>query len=168
MIDEEQTARDVRMRLVDVGGRTSQDLGLGRIVGQILVYLYLSESVKSLDEIGEDLELSKAAVSIAARQLERLGLLVRAWKKGDRKAYYRTADNIATALRQGMLVFFSQKIEGLSTELNHALAELKDVDQESKAKSSERDFLLSRVSRAHQLGGRASKLINNPIIQRFV
>jgi len=36
------------MRLVEVGGNAAQDLGLGRIVGQIVVYLYLSEAERSL------------------------------------------------------------------------------------------------------------------------
>ena len=63
-----------RKRLIETGGRMSQDLGMGRIVGQILIYLYLSPAEASLDEIEEQLELSKASVSIAARQLENFGL----------------------------------------------------------------------------------------------
>ena len=60
-------AFEIRARLVETGGRTSQDLGL-----------------------------SKASVSVAVRQLENLGLLRRTWKKGDRKNYYRTADEIGS------------------------------------------------------------------------
>ncbi len=54
------------MRLIETGGRTSQDLGTGRIVGQILIYLYLREDESSLDGIAEDLGLSKASVSIGS------------------------------------------------------------------------------------------------------
>ena len=100
---------NVRKRLTEVGGRTSQDLGLGRIVGQILVHLYLSPAECPLDDIARDLGLSKAAVSIAARQLESLGLLRRSWKSGDRKTYYRTADDIATALHQGLLILVRRR-----------------------------------------------------------
>jgi len=64
---------EIRSRLIEVAGKTSQDLGLGRIVGQILVYLYLRNGDCSLDTIGEDLGLSKASVSVAVRQLESLG-----------------------------------------------------------------------------------------------
>ncbi len=48
------------MRLVETGGRTSQDLGLGRIVGQILVYLYLQPAACSLEELEENLGLSQS------------------------------------------------------------------------------------------------------------
>ena len=66
-----------QMRLGETGGRTSQDLGLGRIVGQVLVYLYLQPSACSLEKLEKALGLSKASVSIAARQLEQLGLVQR-------------------------------------------------------------------------------------------
>ena len=89
-----ENAYSIKLSLIETGGRTSQELGMGRIVGQMLVYLYLNDNHCSLDQIGTDLELSKASVSIAARQLEKLGLIKRTWQKGDRKSYYRTANNI--------------------------------------------------------------------------
>ena len=81
----ENNVFNIKSSLIETGGRTSQELGMGRMVGQILVYLYLSDGDCSLDQIGEDLELSKASVSIAARQLEKIGLIKRSWQKGDRK-----------------------------------------------------------------------------------
>jgi len=168
---ESQTGGDaqaVRLRLVEAGGRTSQDLGLGRIVGQILVYLYLSAAERSLDQIGEELELSKAAVSIAARQLERLGLIKRSWKKGDRKTYYRTADNIVAALRQGLLVFLGQKIQSLSIELDGAVETLEQKKLAVDVDEADARFVLSRIKRARQLRDKVSGLLDNPILKLFV
>ena len=93
----------MRRRLVEIGGSVAQDFGMGRVVGQVLTELYLRDGPCSLDELVSDLGLSKAAVSIATRRLEALGLVRRAWRPGDRRLYYRTADNIAVALRQGFL-----------------------------------------------------------------
>ena len=50
---------------MQAGGATSQDLGLGRTLGQVLVYLYLTDGECPLDRIEADLGLSKASVSIA-------------------------------------------------------------------------------------------------------
>jgi DNA-binding transcriptional regulator GbsR (MarR family) len=154
-----QTAQ-VRKRLTEVGGRTAQDLGLGRIVGQLLVHLYLSPVECPLDDIARDLGLSKAAVSIAARQLESLGLLRRSWKAGDRKTYYRTADDIATALHQGLLIMVRNKMGLLATELKQAEAELKSGGSEQ-----ETDFILGRVKRARKLRDTAMSVLENPVVK---
>ena len=150
----------VRKRLTEVGGRTAQDLGLGRIVGQLLVHLYLSPVECPLDDIARDLGLSKAAVSIAARQLESLGLLRRSWKAGDRKTYYRTADDIATALHQGLLILVRNTMGLLAAELKQAETELK-----SDKTGTEAEFMLGRVKRAKKLRDTAMAVLENPVVK---
>ena len=150
----------VRQQLIEAGGRTTQDLGFGRIVGQILVHLYLSPSECSLDDIAKDLSLSKAAISIAARQLESLGLLRRSWKAGDRKTYYRTADDIATALHQGLLNMIRKKMNLLGTELQQAELTLKE-----NGSGAESDFVLGRVKRAKKLRETAMSVLDNPLVK---
>jgi DNA-binding transcriptional regulator GbsR (MarR family) len=158
---------DVRKRLIEAGGRTSQDLGLGRIVGQMVVYLYLRDGGRSLDEIGADLGLSKAAVSVAARQLENLGILRRSWKQGDRKAYYRTADNIAAALQQGLLAFVGQKIQAAAGELDYANEALEKEISGDKP-DAEIEFVYNRIKRAKLLRDRAASLLGSPLIKFFI
>jgi len=153
-----------RMYLVEMGGQTSQDLGMGRIVGQVLVYLYLQPSPSSLDELENELGLSKASVSIAARQLEQLGLLRRVWVKGDRKNYYRSADNIAQALQQGLQTFFRQKVLAFGGELQQALDLL---EEDTGNINEEKIFLKKRISRAFTLQQRIEKVLNNPIWKFF-
>jgi len=168
METEQNTATsEARKRLVEVGGRISQDLGLGRIVGQILVYLYLQERECSLDAIGAKLGLSKAAISIAIRQLESLGLVRREWKKGDRKNYYRSADNIAAALQQGLLAFLRQKMQGAAMELDH-VNDLLEAAVQQPHTDGDLEFLHSRVKRAKQLRDRASSVLESPIVKFFM
>ena len=164
---DDDTVSDVRMRLIDVAGSTAQELGLGRIVGQVVMYLYLHESECSLDQLGDDLGLSKAAVSIAARQLESLGLVRRVWRKGDRKAYYRTADDIGTALRHGLLEFGRQKIRFVSSELDHAHGALGAELEQLGEKSEDSEFLYKRIQRAKALSDRATKFLESPILKFF-
>jgi len=159
-------AVQARARLIETGGRTAQDLGLGRIVGQILVYLYLTDGDCSLDQIGEDLELSKASVSIAARQLESMGLLRRSWKKGDRKNYFRTADNIESALQQGLLGFLFQKFQAVGAELNDVNA-LIEAEVRKKAGDPETEFVYRRVKRAKLLRDKLVGILENPFIKIF-
>lgn len=156
----------VKQRLVQAGGATSQDLGLGRTLGQVLVYLYLTAGECPLDRIEADLGLSKAAVSIASRQLEHLGLVRRAWKQGDRKSYYRTAENIGTALQEGVLALLRRKFDAAGTALDDALELLQQ--SAGAIDAAEWDFLNSRLTRSRQLHKRFGSLLSNPIVRRLV
>lgn len=155
------TAQQVRANLVELGGRTAQDLGFSRIAGQILVCLYLTEEDCPLEQIEEDLGLSKASVSISARQLESMGLLKRCWKQGDRRSFYRTADNLAQVFREGMVSVMRRKLEQAGGDLDQALGVLSDSGQNN----SEVDFLLQRVKRAKSLRDRADRLLNSRILK---
>ena len=159
---EKEIATEIRMRLVEVGGKTSQDLGLGRIVGQILMFLYLQEGECSLDQIGEDLGLSKAAVSTAVRQLESLGLLRQVWRKGDRRNYYRTADDIGTALQSGLLAFVRQKVQSVAMEIDSA-NEMLEKEIKNPEASADIRFVHNRVKRAKHLRDMTAKLLESPL-----
>jgi len=160
-MEEIDKLRTVRMGLVETGARTSQDLGLGRIVGQILVYLYLQPGACSLDEIESELGLSKASVSIAARQLEQLGLLQRVWVRGDRKKYYRTADNIGQALQQGLLSLVRQKVLDFGDQLEQTMRILEDMNETG---NDQIRFLHQRVERAGKLQRRLDRVLGNRLV----
>ena len=152
-----------RTRLVETGGRTSQDLGLGRIVGQVLVFLYLQPNECSLDVLERELGLSKASVSVAARQLESLGLVSRVWVKGERKKYYRSAENIASALQQGLLSIVRQKVEFFGSELDTSIGLLENASEQTEKEDLE--FLTNRVRRASKLQKRLSRVLGNPLVR---
>jgi DNA-binding transcriptional regulator GbsR (MarR family) len=164
-MDSADNIAAARKNLVETGGRTSQDLGLGRIVGQVLVYLYLQPQECSLDVLEQELGLSKASVSVAARQLESLGLVQRVWIKGERKKYYRSAENIAQALQQGVLSMLRHKIQLFGGELEKSMNLL---DGEITSENEEdRDFLRQRVRRAIKLQERLDSLLGNPLVHLF-
>lgn len=156
----DRNSEQVRDRLVRLAGTISQDLGLGRITGQILVYLYLRPAACSLDAIEDDLGLSKAAVSIAARQLESIGLLKRIRKKGDRKSYYQTAENLGNALQKGLFGLMSSKLDMANSGFKQAIEEL-----ETGSRDADAVFLEKRLKRAMVLSRRLDKVISSPLIR---
>jgi len=151
----------VRIRLAEVGGGLSQELGFGRLGGQILMFLYLWDGDCALDQLCADLHLSKAAVSIAVRQLETLGLVRRTWKPGDRKSYYRSADNIGTALRRGLLSLIQRRMELIGRELDEAG---KVLNASGRGAEGDIEFLKARVKRASVLRNRAEKVLGSPLL----
>lgn len=155
-------SRRVKADLVASGGRIAHEFGFNRIAGEVLVTLYLTEGPASLDALEGELHLSKAAVSLAAAQLERMGLIRRVRKPGDRKRYYRSAEDIATALRQGILKFARTKMAALESDLHQAGSSLAGMKKDPDA-----SFLAARVARLQQLNKRTGRLLENPLVQLF-
>ena len=151
----------VKSRLVQTGGRLVQDFGFNRVAGEVLACLYLTDGEASLDRLERELGLSKAAVSLAAAQLERMGLIHRVRKGGDRKRYYRSADDIGSALRHGILKFTRSKLAALEMDLQQA----EDWLGASRGSDPESGFLASRVERLEQLNRRARRLLEHPLLK---
>ena len=68
--------------------------GLPRIAGRIFGLLMLQPDACAIGEIAERLGVSKASVSVDARRLERLGLIQRVGRPGDRRDYYAIAPDV--------------------------------------------------------------------------
>jgi DNA-binding transcriptional regulator GbsR (MarR family) len=164
---EFDAAAVARARLVELGGRTAQDLGLGRIAGQLLAYLYFQPAECSLDRIEQDLGLSKAAVSTAARQLEAFGLIRQVWKRGDRRNYYRTADNLGVALQQGLMALMRSKLEAAGAEMDEIRA-LLDEARRADRDAADISFLHERLKRANTLRERLAAILDSRLVKYFV
>lgn len=79
---------NVRDSLIEAMGKQSSFWGLGKTTGEIYAVLYLSSDPVTLEEIAVHLRFTKGNVSLAVRNLERLGMVRRIWRKGDRKVYF--------------------------------------------------------------------------------
>lgn len=71
------------------GKVSSALLGMvGKVGGQIYALLFISEEPLSLDDISDQLGVSKSNVSVNIRMLEDYNLVRKVWVKGSRKDYY--------------------------------------------------------------------------------
>lgn len=68
--------------------------GLPPIAGRIFALLLVSEEARSLDQLSDDLGISKASASTNARLLAQFGLIEPVRRPGSRRDYYRTADDL--------------------------------------------------------------------------
>ncbi|MGH7445369.1 MAG: GbsR/MarR family transcriptional regulator, partial [Longimicrobiales bacterium] len=69
-------------------GQFCQNDAMPRIAGRMFGLLLLSPGPRSMDEIAELLQVSKASVSANARLLETIHMIGRVTKPGDRRDYY--------------------------------------------------------------------------------
>lgn len=101
MDDSIQEARD---NFIQGMSRISNFWGFPRAMGAIYGALYLSPTVLSLDELSAQVNITKGAVSTNVRNLERLGMVHKEIRLGERKDYYRAETDfwqiIRTILRE--------------------------------------------------------------------
>ena len=155
-----ESVSEAKSCLIKAAGWSTQDFGMGRIVGEVFAYIYLSRESASLDDVADGLELSKAAVSIATRQLDKLSLVRRIKTPGDRKTYYKTSDHFAASLQKGILELLRSKLKSIAVVLEQAESYLVEADGHPDTV-----FVGEQITRAKRINGRIDKLINNPLVK---
>ncbi|MEP0070740.1 MarR family transcriptional regulator [Pyruvatibacter sp.] len=101
-------------------GMALQHDGMSRTAARILAMLILSEEPAGLDEIAEHLQVSKSGVSTNTRDLERMGVIRRSTRPGDRQYYFSVADSAVNRLVENHVARLSQAAEAVQMALNTA------------------------------------------------
>ena len=80
--------------LINSYSEAYQNLGYSSLMGKIVALLLVSSKPLSLDEISEKLQMSKGPISQISRKLKEHLLIEKVWVPGERKDYYRAAEDI--------------------------------------------------------------------------
>ena len=155
---------EVRLKMVDIGGRVAQVLGLPRSVGEIYGLLYLSTKPASAPEIATALSISKGSVSTGVRQLLALGFIRKVWVQEQRKDYYEAVldlGNVARASYDSIIKVRTNNAERRFRAVEESLAE-------SKSEMIPEDYALikERVERLGKMRKRIKLIL--PIIERLI
>ena len=150
--------------MIEGGARTAQTFGLNRLLGQIYMLLYMSADPLSLDDISDELGISKPSISIACRQLAGLGILHRVWKKGDRKDYYEAETDLGRILDSGLLSKINVSVQSARQQFEECLTTL----EEQKGDSQALQHMKIRLAEAQSYCDRLEKLLNNPIVRALL
>lgn len=154
-----------KWEMVEAGGRTAQTFGLNRLFGQMYTLLYLSEIPQSLDELADQLGVSKASVSITARQLESWGAVRRVWKKGDRRDYYEAETDFRRLITGGLMESLNKKLDSAQNQITRSLSLL---EGNGSGTSEDVKFLRHRLEEAEERRARLAKLLNHPLVKRLL
>jgi len=136
---------EVRHGMMDTLGRITSFWGFSKIMGQLYGLLYLSPRPLTLDEMTENLAISKGNVSINIRALERWSMVRQVWVKGDRKDYYEAETEFWKIIR-GVLKEREKK------EFDQALTAISAIrkrseDANKKEKNAETAFAVERMKK---------------------
>ena len=99
---KETTSEDICRHFIQGMSRISHFWGYPKAMGAVFGAIYLSPEPVSLNALVEQASISKGAVSVNVRSLERLGMVHKRLRIGDRKDYY-TAETDFWKIIRGLL-----------------------------------------------------------------
>jgi len=155
-------------RLVEAAGHASQSLGIGRVMGQIFAYLYLSREAQSLDALTSALGISKGSASMGVRQLEQWGALEKIWVKGDRKDYYKARDSFGGIIKNVIRDLAGKRIESSSLLLNEIEKILKEKGQKNGKNMEENEFIRGRIEKIRAFQNKAQGMWDGVILKMLL
>jgi DNA-binding transcriptional regulator GbsR (MarR family) len=92
--DRADRLTEAQRRFVEDLGHLYSRYGIGVTFGRVFGLLLLKDDPLSLDEIAAQLEVSKSAISVATRDLERVGVVRRLSQAGSRRVLYEANDDM--------------------------------------------------------------------------
>ena len=94
--------------------------GFPRVGGRLFGLLLTSEEPRSLDDLAEELGVTKASISVNVRMLEQKGIVERVGVPSDRRDYYRIADDIVERSMQQRIARIRQFQAALEAVIREA------------------------------------------------
>lgn len=138
---------DITRRMVESAGHTTQSMGLGRVIGQIYMYLYFNREPQTLNDLTSALGISKGSASMCVRQLEQWGALEKIWIKGDRKDYYSAKDSFGRMIKNAILDLAGKRITDYSALMDEVESELQLRKTNGNKHSEDDKFISDQINK---------------------
>ena len=111
--------RASELRVAEVIGGLMEFWGFKAVMGRLWTILYLSPEPLSAAELGERLQASTGAVSMALADLQKWGVVIKTWRPGERRDFYEPETSIwkmvTRVFRERELAFVRSSIEAFES-----------------------------------------------------
>jgi len=155
----------VARRFIEDVGNTTQSFGMGRVVGQLYAYLYLSSEPRSLADMQDALGISKGSASMGVRQLEQWTAARKIWVKGDRKDYYEATDNFGRIIKNAIRDVVGNRLAAYTSFFDDLEGELQKSPPDG---NDDRQFVRQRIEAVHQYYEQARNMWDTPMFQKLL
>lgn len=150
---------EARQNFIQGMSRISHFWGFPKAMGAIYGAIYLSPEPVSLDELVEQVGVTKGAVSTNARTLERLGMVHKQLQLGDRKDYY-TAETDFWKVVRGVLKEREQQEFDLALRTVGQSKEMAQTDEAIAADPELAAFYQERMNNIQDFFNSLDNLVN--------
>ena len=127
-------------------GRLARFVGFNEVMGRLYGTLLMSPEPLSLDDLASRLKISKGSVSMNMRALERWGMAVEVWVRGERKKYYEAETDLWKVIRHVLSSRERREVQLAIDVLSESVTKLQEAEGElSTAEREIAGFYLERV-----------------------
>jgi HTH-type transcriptional regulator, glycine betaine synthesis regulator len=152
--------------MIEVGARLSQLLGLPKSTGQVYGLLYLSLGAMSLDDMVEQLGISKASASLATRQLASWGAIRQVWVPGERRDYYEVIADFSEFIRGGYNELIRPRLASSKRRLDGMRTSLEEERNQGIMTDAEYDVILQRIDGLQRVHNKVQSIL--PLAEKFL
>ncbi len=93
-MSDDDDIRAAELRVAEVIGGLMEFWGFKAVMGRLWTILYLSPEPLPAAELGERLQASTGAISMALNDLQKWGVVKKAWRPGERRDFYEPETSI--------------------------------------------------------------------------
>jgi DNA-binding transcriptional regulator GbsR (MarR family) len=138
--NDKRKLEEVRNILIEGLGRVFSQYSFPDVLGHIYGVLFLADEPLGLDDIAQELGVSKSTVSNNIRILEGVGYARKVWVKGSRRDYYEVERNLSKVVLETIEKNYEKELEiyvGISESCKNLLGEVVDSSDERLKEKAE-------------------------------
>lgn len=132
--NDNKKLEEVRNIFIEGLGRIFTLYGLPDVLGHIYGLLFLTDRPLGLDDIAQELGVSKSTVSNNIRLLEGVGYARKVWVKGSRRNYYEAERNMSKVVMETIQKNHEKELEivvSTAESCKNLLADVSDCNDEN-------------------------------------
>jgi DNA-binding transcriptional regulator GbsR (MarR family) len=127
-------------------GRLARFFGFAEVMGRLYGTLLLSPEPLSLDDLMEQLQISKGSVSMNMRALERWGMAREVWVRGERRKFYEAEPDMWHVIRSVLIGRERREVQTALEVLGESIEKLRSAEAELDPDERELSgFYLERI-----------------------
>lgn len=150
---------EAKIKFISTWGSLGSLWGINKAMAQIQSLLFISTKPLSMEEIMEDLKISRGNTSMNLRQLMDWGIVSKTLIPGERKEYFTTEKNVQELARIIAKERSRREIKPVIKILN----EVSSIKDDGTAKTKE---LIKQTKALHDLADTADAIMNKLVNQK--
>ncbi|SFW42091.1 GbsR/MarR family transcriptional regulator [Cellulophaga fucicola] len=144
---------EAKLKFINTWGTLGSLWGINKAMAQIQALLFVSTSPLSMEEIMDELKISRGNTSMNLRQLIDWGIVTKEFKAGERKEYFSTEKNVQELTR----IIAKERSR---REIQPAVKTLKEVYTITDDGTAETKELIKQTKALHDLAETADIMLN--------